>query len=404
MNPLGNRARAQELARLLEGAVAGPGTAVAGYATLAVRLRALAAAVDPAPAPDFREALRTRLLAVAAVQGVGAEAAPARGLAKAVTWTHSWKAQRRLAVMAGAMAGVVALTGVGIASSRSLPGQPFYGLKRVAEDVQLSLADGDTEKGTKHLEFAATRLREVRALARGEGQLALSGTGTVAGSVALGGSLASRIESTLGDFRSETSQGRSLLEKAYRSTGKKEPLRVLTTFARQQQSRLTAILPELPSDTTDAAEESLALVTQVGTQANELLGFQACDVACNPDSAGPGVAEEPAPAPGATASATPPPDNNGVADCECNATPEPTPAPSESEEPTPSPEPTAEPTPTPTPTPTRTPEPGLLPDPLPSLIPDPIESLLPTALPTLPVPLPTLVLPSVEAELSLPLR
>ena len=70
------------------------------------------------------------------------------------------------------------LTGVGVAATRSLPGQPFYGLKGVGEDLQLKMADGDTAKGTKHLEFASTRLREIRALAHGEGQLSLGAAGT----------------------------------------------------------------------------------------------------------------------------------------------------------------------------------------------------------------------------------
>ncbi|MDP9182736.1 MAG: DUF5667 domain-containing protein, partial [Actinomycetota bacterium] len=285
MNPLGNRARADELARLLEGAVAGPSSATAAYAALATRLRAVSPALeDTAPLrPEFRDALRQRLVAVASVQGVQGitvpTVAPAGGTAleRAVSWSRTWSAQKRLGVVSGAMAAVVALTGVAVASSRSLPGQPFYGLKRASEGLQLDLAKGDTAKGTKHLEFAATRLREVRALARGEGELSLgtvSGSGTVASGLAR--SLQNRINDTLADFNTETSQGRVLLEHVYRSTGRTAPLRVLTTFAVQQQGRLTSLIPELPAGSATAAQESLALVTEVESTATELLAIGTC--------------------------------------------------------------------------------------------------------------------------------
>ena len=405
MNPLGNRARAEELARLLEGAVAGGSPSTAGYGTLAARLRAAAPALQESVPmrAEFRDALRQRLVAVATVQGPASAALPAAAtgssaLERAVTWSRTWSAQKRLAVASGAMAGVVAVTGVAVASSRSLPGQPFYSLKRASEGIELKLADGDTAKGTKHLEFAATRLREVRALARGEGELALAGgAGTQADGLA--SSLQQRINDTLKDFRSETSEGRSLLEGVYRSTGKTAPLRVLTTFASQQKSRLTAIIPELPAGATSDAEESLALVTEVGSTAGQLLAIGSCGASCNPDQAGPTLPVEPGPTPGTSATPDGSQDDNGVPPCECvepSTTPEPTTQPDD--------EPTTEPTtsPTPTPTPTPTPKPtsspvlpvplptGILPTILPTLLPTDLPTILPTVLP-LPTSLPTIL-------------
>ena len=254
MNPLGNRTRAEELARLLEGAVAGPGSATAGQAALATRLRALAPSLEgrATPRPEFRTALRQRLIAVATVQATGAYAEPAvrpQALNAAVSWTQSRKAQRRIGVTAGAMAGVVAFAGVSIASSRSLPGQPFYGLKRATEGLQLDFASGDTAKGAKHLEFAKTRLLEVQALSDGSGMLSL-GPAQVGGVVA-GGTQGGHIIDTLQDFDSETRDGQTLLEKAYRASGKTEPLTILKSFAATQQVRLTALLPTLPASTRD---------------------------------------------------------------------------------------------------------------------------------------------------------
>lgn len=396
MNPLGNRARAEELARLLEGAVAGPSSSTAGYAALATRLRAVSPSLQQSTTlrPEFRAALRQRLVAVATVQGPQA-VAPASAVpvgagvfARAMTWSRTWSAQKRLALASGAMAGVVAITGVAVASSRSLPGQPFYGLKRASEGLQLDLAKGDTAKGTKHLEFAATRLREVRALARGDGELAIANLGGSGPQAAgLAASVQQRINSTLADFRHETDQGRNLLEGVYRSTGKTAPLRVLTSFATQQKSRLASIIPELPTGSTAAAEESLELVTEVGTAATELLAIGTCGDDCNPDTGGPKLPVEPAPTPGTSASPEQPDDNNGVPPCDCV---EPSPTPEPTTEPTT--EPTGEPSASPDPEPTTSPTPSASPTPTTSPTPGPFPTVLPTDLPTLP-PLP-LPLPS----------
>lgn len=405
MNPLGNRARAEELARLLEGSLDGGLTpSSAGLAALAGRLRAVSPVLDDAVPlrPEFRAALRQRLVAVASVQGAQATAAlgaapDAVGLLDRVSaWSRTWNERRRLALASGAMAGVVAVTGVAVASSRSLPGQPFYGLKRASEGVQLQLASGDTAKGTKHLEFAATRLREVRALAHGDSELALGTTGTLAAGRAAG-SRQQRITETLADFDSETTKGRTLLEGVYRSTGRTAPLRVLTQFSAQQRARLSTLIPELPAQAQVAAQESLALVTEVGTTASELLDIGTCTASCDPSTGGPTLPVEPGPTPDVGPSGTPDgEDDNGVPPCTCvepSTTPEPTPGPEASPSDEPTPEPTSSPTPsrTPTPTPssTTTPAPG----PWPTVLPTVLPTSLPTILPTLGPPaslLPTL--------------
>lgn len=397
MNPLGTRARAEELAALLDGAVAGPGTLTAPYAGLAVRLRALAPTLEAvaSPSADFRAALRQRLVAVATVQGAAptAYAEPsARPLAGAVSWTQSHRAQRRIGVAAGAMASVVALTGVGVASTRSLPGQPFYGVKRFSEGIQLDLASGDTAKGTKHFEFAATRLREVKALAHDEGSLSLGTTGTPV-AAGLGGSKSDHIAQALRDFDQETRAGSALLTKVFEKTGKPAPLRLITSFTTQQRSRLSALLPSLPTAVQDQAESSLQLVASVGTEATGKLALGTCGGACYPGNAGPALPAQPEPTPGATATPSDPADNNGVPGCSCG---EPTLAPSPTEQPAPQDTPSSEPTPTPTPTETPTDEPSPSPSPSPSespLLPVPLPTL-PVPLPTLPVPLPTLPVPA----------
>jgi hypothetical protein len=382
---LGNRAQVEELARLLEGGVSASGSVSAPHVLLAMRLREVGTVLHTAqdsrfaPSADFRARLRTRLVAVAQVQAAAAADLPfaepvarAKPLEAVAAWTQTRRAQRRIGVTAGAMAGVIAFTGVGIAASRSLPGQPFYSLKRGAEAVQLGLASGDQAKGTKHLEFAATRLREVSALASGEDQLALGAPApAVAAGVALGGSLQKRINDTLADFNAETSSGRMLLEGVYRKTGKQEPLRILKTFSAEQGSKLTALLPQLPTESQAVAQSSLDLVKDVQSTVTEQLALSICGGECFPGNAGPTLPAEPVPSPGVTASPTPSDDDNGVAPCTCGPTPEPTPTNGSSETPTPTSSPTATPSSSPTPTPSQSP--------------GPLPTLLPTLIPALPV-------------------
>ena len=422
MNPLGTHARIEEFARLLSGAVSGPGAATAGNAALAGRLWALAPALDAPPRAEFRATLRTRLVAVATVQAASGtltpSAAPARpgaaALAAASTWSQGRTAQRRIGLLAGSMAAVIALTGIGIASSRSLPGAPFYGLKRGAEALQLDLVKGDVGKGSKHLEFAATRLREVQAMTFGERALSLGPVGQngsatrLASGTAFGRSLQGKLTDTLGDFNRETRDGRNLLEKAYRSSGKPEPLHILKTFSAQQQSRLASLMPSLPAAAQASAEDALALVREVGVTATSLLALGTCTGECNPAAAGPTLPAVPAPpllpgSPGATALPSSGADNNGVPNCQCAPTtaapppdaqgsPAPTPAPSPV--PTSSPTggaPTAEPSrgPTPEPKPTASPSASPAPLPLPVPLPTPLPTTLPIPIPTpTPIPLP----------------
>ncbi len=300
MSPLGTRARVEELAGLLEGAVSGPTTRTAGHAAVAMRLRAVAPLLEGAVSPpaEFRATLRARLVAVATVQAATLTALPAprstparsggKALGAAASWTQTRTAQRRMGVVAGLMAGVVAFTGMAVAASRSLPGQPFYGLKRGTEDVRLQLAHGDTAKGRTHLEFAATRLREVQSLAHDDVALSL-GTGTrgpvAAG--AFGAPARTAIDRTLADFSHETRAGQALLDRAYRASGKPEPLRILTAFSTLQKARLVAVLPDLPAGSRAVAEQALELVALVGSDAGQLLSVGRCARECLPPGGGP---------------------------------------------------------------------------------------------------------------------
>lgn len=323
MNPLGTRRAIEELARLLDGAVAGPGTPATATAGTAVAMLVCAARPSLAAAttarPEFRAALRTRLLAVAAVQAPAA--APA-----AAAWVRTPKVQRRMGVTAGAMAGVIALIGIGVAGSRSVPGEVFYGLKTGAEGLQLDLAHGDVGKGSKHLEFATTRLREVEALAHGADQLSL-GAGAApfqAGGQEAGGRTAD-LRDTLARMDSQTRIGSQLLTDAFRASGTPAPLHLLATWATTQRAGLKAVLPLVPPAAQASARSSLALVTAVGKDTGELLALGTCFTTCDPRTGGPALSGEPAPLPGMTAG--PGSSGNGVPGCTCQGQPVPTSAP-----------------------------------------------------------------------------
>lgn len=402
MNPFGTRGAA-DFARALDGGTAGtlPGLA------LAARLRTVGACVDEAVAPraEFRDALRMRLMAVATVQANAPQVAAAE-LASAVSW------RRRTGVAAaGAMASVVAVSGVAVAGSQSLPGDPFYGVKKTAEAFQLRTADGDVEKGTQHLEFAATRLREIRGLTLGRdaadagpelGPAAMDGgitlrsaTQPLAGGQALSAGVAERVKQTLAEMDAQTRAGSALLTDAYRESRASEPLRVLSTFAGRQAAGLQQLLPALPPRTQDRARISLALLTGVAESTDELLAMGACSQGCDPAAAPTQPATPGSSTSGSTSGST-------EAPCEC-VTPAPAPAPGPSapanDEPAdgtngePAEEPTEEPTTAPGPAPSS---PAPSPSPSPSGgLPAPVPSL-PVPVPSLPVPVPTLTLAPLE--------
>jgi hypothetical protein len=389
MNPLGTRARADELARLLDGGAA-PAGAAASYVAVAARLRTAGADISPviAPRAEFRAALRTRLVAVASVQGVNAATTPskAKALDSAVSWSQSRRAQRGIGVAAGAMASVVAVAGVAVAGSQSLPGDPFYGVKRGTEALELKTTDGAVAKGSKHLEFAAERLKEVRALSLGrDTAFGSAPSGPVAAS-AFGGSLSDNVREALADMDDETRLGSELLTSAYRNSNDEAPLEILSSFASRQSRDLQKLLPSLPTSVRSDAEESLALVSGVAVDTSKLLAVGVCTGQCNPTQAAPSLppatgGPQPAPAPTATTDAP----------CGCQPAPvptrtsEPQPSASQTPEPTTAPSPSAtSASPSPKPTPTSSP----LPVPLPTSSLPPLPVPLPTITPSLP-PLPT---------------
>jgi hypothetical protein len=269
-----DRRRVEELAQALEPrarSIVGEHRVESAPVALARRLRDAGTTLEAmsAPQPEFRAALRARLVAVATVQPVNAASAPSPSGAAALArrW-RSTRVQQGATVAAGAVACVVAVSGVAVASSQALPGDPFYDVKRTAEGVQLRLADGNAAEGRRHLQFAATRLDELAAMAvGGEGDRDVDLDWD-------------RVRETLSDMDDETRAGSRLLERAWRDSGDRSALDVLSSFTADQAAGLQALLPALAPRAIDEARASLALVGQLAGTTQQLLGVAPCGPGC----------------------------------------------------------------------------------------------------------------------------
>lgn len=243
------------------------------------------------PSPDFEVRLRARLLTAGPVQARAVPVARIRTRALARPAPH-WLPR---AVAAGA-AGVVGIAGVGVATSRALPGQPLYGAKRQIESWQLALTSGPADRGREELSFARTRLAEVVALSHDHDLTAAAGTSA-------GGQSADRISATLRRMDDETRAGTTDLASAARG-GDGQAARELLAFADGQDTLLGDIVPRLPAPAASAADTSRSVLRQVAALARTLPGApvipDATPSARQPSTA-PSAVHRPRPVPTTTA-------------------------------------------------------------------------------------------------------
>jgi hypothetical protein len=232
--------------------------AVGRLLTVAGALRTAGVAAGPAPlSVASKAAMRQRLVAVATVSGIEpSEAAVAVRLRRRHTESVTRQLHRRLVALAGSFAVVTSVAGVGVAAAHSLPGDPFYGVKRTTEAVQLWTTQGDAAKGRLHLEFARTRLAEAAKLPTDSSHLA----------------------STLAAMNSQTEQGSAELISAYRSSGSQQPIATLVTFTQRQYADLATLAEHLPSTLQSSEVSALAVLTDVTTTVRTVTG-QTC-LAC----------------------------------------------------------------------------------------------------------------------------
>ncbi len=377
---------AEQFAAAVDGSSVGSprDTALSPLLALAQQLQAL----PLGPTPAFRDALRTRLMAVAAVSAPLGAAPTTVDRARATI--SGWRVQRGLAAATAGMAAVVGITGISTAGVRSLPGDPFYTVKRGTENVQLALTRGEEARGKRHLAQAESRLDEVGELVGDPSAAAALGAGSTSVSTyAFGGSTSSLIRDTLADMDEATSTGTRLLTEAYADdrddTG---PLKALASFVRRQKSGLADVIPALPAGAQKAGAASLALIADVEMRANALLTNGLCGEDCAPAPAVDASAAPlatPAPAPQPTPDATA---DLGPEPCNCQAQPTPQPAPQPTRQPQPAPSRTPSPQPSPSTSPSEEPR---LSDIVPSAVPAPVRSPLVEVIDTIEDLLPTLV-------------
>ncbi|MGW8720443.1 DUF5667 domain-containing protein [Streptomyces lusitanus] len=137
-----------------------------------------------------------------------------------------------------------ALGGVAAASSDALPGDSLYGLKRGIEDVKLTFADGDDERGRVYLDNASTRLSEARRLMERDR----------AGS--LDHESLNDIRRALSGMRHDASEGHRLLREAYeRNPDSLGPMQALSSFSRAHRDTWGSLRDRLPVQLGDVSEQ-----------------------------------------------------------------------------------------------------------------------------------------------------
>jgi hypothetical protein len=203
----------------------------------------------PAPTEDFRDNLRAMLLATIERDGIGVTATEKEaqnaarealaGKTKPVRQVQATGGGRaRAAVLIGVTAGALVLSGVSLASTDSLPGDPLYQVKRSSEQAQLALAGSDASKGQLHLEYARSRLSE-------------------AGQVD-----ADRIATVLADMDTETTSAVVLLFNAAMNHQDTSSVDSVRQFVADQRSALTQLSTTSPA-AAQAVQASLALLDRI---------------------------------------------------------------------------------------------------------------------------------------------
>ena len=176
---------------------------------------------------------------------------------------------RRAALLgAAAAAALVALAGTGTFASRdALPGEPMYGVKRVAESTGYALTFGEQAKARRHLEQAQRRLDEVEGLVTRDQTERTSDAPADPTEQQL-------VRSTMQEFDSNANEGsRLLLSGPAPDAAQVDDVR---QWATEQSARLSGMRSTIPAQ--DKADESLALLNRLLGEA-DAVAQAACDPA-----------------------------------------------------------------------------------------------------------------------------
>ena len=157
-----------------------------------------------------------------------------------------------------AVASVVAGVGAAAASTRALPGDTLYGLKRQIEAGQLALARGDLGHGRELLEQADARLTEAERLTAGE-------DGSDPATRALVGT-------ALREMAADVTAGAADLTEAYQETGDGQAMILLDRFVVDQRERLQDLMHLLDPSLRPLARTLADQLAELDAQATAVTG------------------------------------------------------------------------------------------------------------------------------------
>jgi hypothetical protein len=256
-------------------------------ADLIRRLRELPA---PTPEAQFKSELRAQLVAItsrvvsesatspAAAPPAGVPVEVAVGTGGARARGGALRAIRRpVLALAGASTVLVLLLAMAVwISGGSLPGQSLYGVKRASENVHLSLAGNDTEKGRTYLQFAAHRAQEAADLLSKPSAM-LAGGGISAGSQRISPHTASLVTDTLASADADSRSGMQLLGRAAVAQLSKDPLAGVSNWLPGQRARLAEVRNRIPAGALrNRAQASLTLLQRITTRTKQLSSKMGC--------------------------------------------------------------------------------------------------------------------------------
>lgn len=213
-----------------------------------------------APRPEFQAALRQRLLAVAATQGIGATATTTETPAKQTGQPMS--GGRRMVVASALAVGVLGLSGVSTASADALPGEALYPVKRSAERAQLALAGSESNRGQLYFEFARTRLAEAGRVTDDPEAL----------------------NTALTDMDSQLASGMKSLTTT--AVGRQDAgvLDTIDEFLDGQSPKLAQLLHETPGSAHDMVGDSMDLMDSAAERSQELREALLCSATFDEDT------------------------------------------------------------------------------------------------------------------------
>lgn len=208
--------------------------------------------------------------------------APVTGLLRAV--------HRPAMAFAGAAAVLVLLLGVAVwMSSGALPGDSLYGVKRASEDVKLSLASGNVDKGYTYLGFAAKRAEEASKLVSRPSALA-AGDGGIVAAGSISNRTATLVSQTLDSADSDSRSGMQLLTRETVAQMSADPLTKLGSWITTQRALLTDLQARVPAGSLGTrVQQSLSLVSRISQRAQVLRSDVGCPclAQANSDDLGP---------------------------------------------------------------------------------------------------------------------